>query len=661
MLFGRYFIIIDDIWNAEVWRVIKCAFPENDLGSRVIATTRIQDVAKACSSHHRDYILNMKPLSNEDSRRLFFSRIFGLEEACPHHLRDISLEILKKCGGLPLAIISISSMLASEGTQQKERWEHVRDSLSSGTNLTLNGVRQILNLSYIDLPCHLKTCLLYLGMYPEDYTIERFNLERQWIAEGFVSEENGQDGAEVAKNYFNEMVNRSLIQPVEFDNRGSVTRCRVHDMMLDLILHKSAKENFFTIIDDPQAITGMNYKARRLSTQAITGMDYKARRLSIRLDVGSNGRTILPRNISMSHVRTVMFFGRSENTPPLSEFKFLRVLFFDLDHARVDLIGLCNMYQLRYLWISCFCSYQLPTQIRVLQQLQTLDLVSCSSVPSDIVYLAGLVHLNVDAWLPNGIGNLKSLQHLCRFDILVNSLYNIRSLRELTNLRYLIISCDYYAEDMDSRMDALRSSLESLCSLQCLFISLTGFIDGLVPLAPPSAPYRLERLIVSWKCRFSRVPSWMGELCNLRELQCTFCELLNDGVGILAELLFLTDLYLKVGRSIRETIIISGDGAFPALKRFKLRLSRASYLTFQAGAMPKLEMLKLMFNACALEQNRIAPTGIEHLLALEELHAEIDCDGIRESEKSSVESGLMSAINMHRNRPRVIIDLWDNN
>jgi disease resistance protein RPM1 len=190
MLFGRYFIIIDDIWNAEVWRVIKCAFPENDLGSRVIATTRIQDVAKACSSHHRDYILNMKPLSNEDSRRLFFSRIFGLEEACPHHLRDISLEILKKCGGLPLAIISISSMLASEGTQQKERWEHVRDSLSSGTNLTLNGVRQILNLSYIDLPCHLKTCLLYLGMYPEDYTIERFNLECQWIAEGFVYHRN---------------------------------------------------------------------------------------------------------------------------------------------------------------------------------------------------------------------------------------------------------------------------------------------------------------------------------------------------------------------------------------------------------------------------------------------------------------------------------------
>ncbi|KAM0913654.1 hypothetical protein ACQ4PT_012008 [Festuca glaucescens] len=145
-------------------------------------------------------------------------------------------------------------------------------------------------------------------------------------------------------------------------------------------------------------------------------------------------------------------------------------------------------------------------------------------------------------------------------------------------------------------------------------------------------------------------------------------QLKNSGVKHLlkfaSSVFFLThseNIYDIRGRSIREPIIISGEGAFPALKRFKLRLSRASYLTFQAGAMPKLEMLKLMFNARAPEQNRIAPTGIEHLLALEELHAEIDCDGIRESEKSSVESGLMSAINMHRNHPRVIIDLWDNN
>uniref|UniRef100_M8CSE4 Disease resistance protein winged helix domain-containing protein n=1 Tax=Aegilops tauschii TaxID=37682 RepID=M8CSE4_AEGTA len=55
------------------------------------------------------------------------------------------------------------------------------------------------------------TRLLYLGMYPEDYRIIRSDLERQWMVEGFVSKENGQDVEKLARNYFNELVNRSLI------------------------------------------------------------------------------------------------------------------------------------------------------------------------------------------------------------------------------------------------------------------------------------------------------------------------------------------------------------------------------------------------------------------------------------------------------------------
>ncbi|XP_048545967.1 disease resistance protein RGA5-like isoform X2 [Triticum urartu] len=363
----RYLIIIDDIWDVSAWDIIKCAFPENYLGSRVITTTRIQVVAKACCFHGHDHILEMKPLNDKDSRRLFFGRIFGSEEACPRHLRDVSVQILKKCGGLPLAIVTISSMLASEDSIQKERWEHVRSCLGSLKNLTLEGVRQILNLSYRDLPLHLKTCLLYLGMYPEDYIISRYDLERQWMAEGFVGKDYGQDCVKVASNYFNELVNRSLIQPVKFDGRGSVTKCKIHDMMLDLILLKSTEENFFTIVDDPRTITGL---------------DYKIRRLSVHLDSLSNNQAILPRNISMSHVRSVMFFGSSESTPDLVEFKLLRVLFINLHRATVDLSGLSKLYQLRYLRISRFCLYQLPTQIRALQHLQTLDMERQDEVPT---------------------------------------------------------------------------------------------------------------------------------------------------------------------------------------------------------------------------------------------------------------------------------------
>ncbi|KAM3316628.1 hypothetical protein ACQJBY_034643 [Aegilops geniculata] len=624
----RYLIIIDDIWDISAWNIIKCVFSKNDLASRVIVTTRKQDVAMTCCS--RDCILQMKPLTNEDSTRLFFGRVFGSKEACPPQLRDISVEILKKCGGLPLAVISISSMLANKDCNQKERWEYVQDSMGSESNHMLDGMWQILNLSYKDLPPYLKTCLLYLGMYPEDYHIERSNLERQWMAEGFIGTENGQDAEKVARNYFNELVNRSLIQPIEFDKRGLVTKCKVHDMLLDLILMKAAQENFLTIVDGSHAFTELKCNVRRLS---------------IRLDGASNGQEILSGNSGMSQVRSVMFFGSSQNTPPLSEFKFLRVVHIDLDYATVDLTGLCRLYQLRYLCISDNCSYQLPTKIRVLQHLQTLELFSCDRVPADIIHLPRLMFLKAWTRLPDGIGNMKSLRHLFGFDFALYKLDNIRGLGELTNLKFLFLTCGVRKDDWERRMDALCSSLGNLCHLENLFVDLIGCIDGFMPLFPPPAHYRLERLIMQWRCWFSRVPSWMGELHNLCQLKFKVAELLTDGVGILAELPALTHLDVETGKATNKVISIE-RGAFPSLKSFKLLLSSASYLTFQAGAMPRLQRLKLKFNVHGSEQTGAAPAGLEQLLELEELTAKICCHRASESDKRSAESDLRSAIDM---------------
>ncbi|XP_071678907.1 disease resistance protein RGA5-like [Lolium perenne] len=606
----RYFIVMDDIWDVQAWDVIKCAFPQNNLGSRVIVTTRIQDVAKACCLHGSHHILEMKPLSNEDSRTLFLGRIFGSEEACPRELWDISVEILKRCGGLPLAIITISSMLASENSYQMERWEHVRDSLGSITNLTLEKMRQILNLSYKDLPSHLKSCFLYLGMYPEDYKIDKYNLQHQWIAEGFITKENGQDVEKVARSYFNELVNRSLIQPIYFDKRGSVTTCKVHDMMLDLILIKSAEDNFFTIVDNQQAISGL---------------DCKIRRLSIRMKNFSS--TMLVGNIGMSQVRSLMVFGDSgQNVPSFSEFKFLRVFCTDCS-SFCSYVGLCKLYHLRYL---------------------------------ETLHLHMMVYKSYAALLlqPYGIGHIKSLRHLTGFEIDKNSLDNIKGLGELANLRYLSLICRSYLSNMEKPMDALCSSLGRLGSLEdLLLVHGAGCIDGLFPLSPPPTPYRLQTLLISEQSWFSIVPSWMGRLRNLCELQCGVMELLNDGASILAELPALSRLNIQIGLAYyHEKIVISGSRAFPALEclNIEVGIGCPSNMTLQAGAMPRLQRLNLKFDGRWLKQDgvTVAPAGMEHLLALQELSAQIVCEtGAPESDKTSIESGFRSAIAMNPRHP----------
>jgi len=92
----RYFIVIDDIWDAPSWDIIRCGLPESMNGSRVITTTRIETAARACCTNRSKYVYKMNPLNEQASRRLFFKRIFGSEDACPPYLKEVSAEILKK-------------------------------------------------------------------------------------------------------------------------------------------------------------------------------------------------------------------------------------------------------------------------------------------------------------------------------------------------------------------------------------------------------------------------------------------------------------------------------------------------------------------------------------------------------------------------------------
>jgi hypothetical protein len=154
----RYLIIIDDVWSKSAWEKVRCALPQNNHSSRILTTTRIESVAKSCCSDPDDRIYRIEPLNESDSKLLFFKRIFGDKEGCPPQLKEVSDQILKKCCGSPLAIISIASLLASKPVLLKEQWEKLLISIGSALekNPDLEGLKQILSLSYYDLPYHLK-------------------------------------------------------------------------------------------------------------------------------------------------------------------------------------------------------------------------------------------------------------------------------------------------------------------------------------------------------------------------------------------------------------------------------------------------------------------------------------------------------------------------
>nr|QKY74104.1 powdery mildew resistance protein 12-like [Aegilops speltoides var. speltoides] len=91
----RYLIVVDDLWDQSTWNIMSCIFPEVGNGSRVIVTTRMEDVAIwACGNDH-ECVYRMEPLKEQDSRMLFCNRVFGSGNVCPLQLKEVWAEILK--------------------------------------------------------------------------------------------------------------------------------------------------------------------------------------------------------------------------------------------------------------------------------------------------------------------------------------------------------------------------------------------------------------------------------------------------------------------------------------------------------------------------------------------------------------------------------------
>ena len=106
----RYLLLMDDIWNNEVWNEVSTAFPNNSNRSRILITTRIKEVSLHASSVN-NYELQL--LEEEKSWELFSKKVFW-EGTCPPELETLGRKLVKSCHGLPLAIVVLGGLLASK-------------------------------------------------------------------------------------------------------------------------------------------------------------------------------------------------------------------------------------------------------------------------------------------------------------------------------------------------------------------------------------------------------------------------------------------------------------------------------------------------------------------------------------------------------------------
>jgi len=524
--------------------------------SRLILTTRIADVAKKAGG-----IYNMEPLSNDNSKILFNTRTSGCEGLSSSNQRaEVTAKILKKCGGVPLAIITIASLLVGK---QSDDWSKVYDAIGFGNEDTevVHNTRKILSFSYYDLPFHLKSCLLYLSMFPEDWFIEKNSLIWRWVSEGFVPDREGVGSFQLGESYFSELVNRSMIRLEDKDIfEEKTTGCRVHDMVLDLIRTISNEVNFIT-----------GHDMEHEGTFSRGRPPNKVRRLAVHGESVEHNSSV-----EMEHVRTFNVITCSNiRTPMLSGFKVLRVLVIQdckfLEGHRLEHIG--KLVQLRYLGVVKTAA-KLPKGIgHDLKFLEILDVRGglISELPPSVGELIDLRCLWADRGtvMKGEIGKLTCLEELKLYSVdkCPNFFTEVGKLKKLRALKI------YFDEIEQLNGKVLTESLNNLHKIQSLKVSFHDCDDKDSTvrggsLEDMASSKKLYSFIISGII-IQRVPSWINYLC----------------VPLLSELFLIVTAV-----EVRD---IQNIGSLPSLLHLVLWSNDEKYIsyTFDSNEFQKLRFL----------------------------------------------------------------------
>ncbi|GAU23769.1 hypothetical protein TSUD_128740 [Trifolium subterraneum] len=595
----RYVVVFDDVWEKSFWADIKYAMSDNQKGCRILMTTRNMDVATSCRESSFVEIHELKRLEDEQSLKLFNKKaFFDLDEVCPVNLIDISSKIVKKCGGLPLAIVVIGGQLSCKNRNTIHEWDKFNENIKPKLKKDFV-INTFLVPSYHDLSYNLKSCLLYFGIYPEDCEVKSKRLIRQWIAEGFIKEEEGMTLEEVAEGYLTELIHRSLVQVVSINIRGRAQFCRVHDLVHNMILKKCEDLSF----------------CKNISEDGQSALNGIVRRLSIRTYSDN-----IMESIESSQVRSLLVprpYTLDESVVRQITTKYRLLKVFDAELAGEIKVpeDLGSLNHLKYFSIKAAehgtAVTALPKSIGMLENLETLDLgyTLVFDIPKEICKLRKLRHflgceLNL-VQLKDDIGGMTSLQTLWRVclnendeDIeVIEELGKLKQLKEF-NLRGV----------MGKHMSVLSSSINKMQQMENLSIDSDEDITDLELNLPKLRSLALAGLLV-------KLPEWIPKHQNLFQLRLYASKLTEDPMKLLKSMPNLLSITLGVDAYVGETLHFQNEWFKNLKELYLLGLHDLKSILIDQGALPSLEKLSLLRG----HRLRRFPIGIQHLKKLEDL------------------------------------------
>ncbi|KAG2577670.1 hypothetical protein PVAP13_6NG195800 [Panicum virgatum] len=557
----RFLIVFDGLWRSHAWIRIKRALPRISIaGSRIIVTTEILHLA-------RNKIGSDKP---------------------PEPPFDTIAKVVKKCGGLNLAIETFADLLASKPPHQ---WGKLCEDLPSllYNDPRLDRIKRVMTQSYKCLPPYLKPCFLYLSVFPEDSNIHVETVLHRWVAQGLVREMTGMSSRAVAEGYLSELLDRNLIKASRLKRNRSCKTCWIHPMMRDILKFS------ITVGEGRSSIIVPAKKFRHLALN------------------GQSDRK-LDKWVDLSGIRSLTVFKKpSECIASLicsSQMKTLRILDFSKASPRItqqDIRHIGELFHLRYLNLYKSSIRELPPWIGMLPFLQFLNLkkTKITSLPSEITQLERLQILRASSCscnpsegvlIPKGMENLADIEWLDIVDVNGSTDSATKALWKLTRLKHLGLTglTQRNSEEVSEILTKLSPSL------MYLYLGARRRNNGTLEYLPTKmASLQFPRLeTIKLDGHIGKMPEWISHSLTLSVVKLYRTNLQQDDVDGLDRIRSLTTLSLLDSSYIGQQLFFYA-GSFAALKRLDLvGLPNLLVVKFRETAIRRIR--QLIVKSCTL-------------------------------------------------------------
>ncbi|KAB2023363.1 hypothetical protein ES319_D06G013200v1 [Gossypium barbadense] len=565
LLGKRFMLVLDDVWNEyhDKWDRLKQALQCGRKGSTVIVTTRLENVAlmMATTPFYR-----LGCLSDDDSWSLFKQRAFGMGmNGSNANLETIGRRIVQRCGGVPLAIKAIGSILRFRS--QESEWLRVKDSEIWDLEDKGSRILAVLRLSYDHLPPYMRQCFSFCSIFPKAFVMEKNKLIGLWMANGFIPSRGALDLHDMGCEIFSELTWRSFFQEIKEDVDGTVT-CKMHDLIHDLATSIMGQE--CCVIEATEG-SQIPKTARHLfvynSSRSTNVMDFTTLQplQSLILHGYDINFSNLSRYISKQKYLKVLDMGFNSSNIAFKSSKHLRYLCLHGSHVKTLPESTSFLHNLQTLNLGdCYNLQMLPKGTKNLKNLRYLDIRNCDALTSMPVALGQLSFLRkLSMFIVGkedgcGIDELKGLA--LEGELSIKGLHNVKSSMEARNAN-LIKKHNLRSLSLSWRLSSNKSSHhqndeEILSALQ------------------PHSNLKKLRIIDYQGLMF---PYWMMDLLlpNLVEISLENCERCHQlpPLGKLRFLKVLNICRISALKYIDDTFYGDMESSFPSLEVLSIRVA----------------------------------------------------------------------------------------